>query len=98
MKIIKNLIRQKILNQIYNTKLYIIIYTFFHYYTYYKNLKENDPLELSMACVYLACKNQYFLIPMDKSIETYNKAKAERKDDLSGTKVRDFPQLKFTRS
>lgn len=43
-------------------------------------------LELRMACVYRTCKNQYFLIPMDKSIETYNKAKAERKDDLSGTK------------
>ena len=71
-------------------EIYGIAITFFHYYTYFKNLKEIDPLELSIACIYLACKNQYFLIPMDKVMEMYNKAKMERKDDLSGTKVPDF--------
>ena len=64
--------------------------TFFHYYTYFKSLKEIDPLELSVACVYLACKNQYILIPMDKVVEMFNKVKAERKDPIQSTKTPDF--------
>lgn len=64
--------------------------TLFHYYTYFKNLKEIDPLELSVACVYLACKNQYCLIPMDKVVEMYNKVKEIRKETISTNKVPDF--------
>lgn len=56
--------------------------TLFHYYTNIKSLRDIDPLELSVACVYLALKIQFFYIPMDQVTDMYNTIKKERNDTL----------------
>jgi hypothetical protein len=56
--------------------------TFFHYYTYYKSLREIDRVELSIGCVYLACKIQYIFIPMEEVGNIYRKIKNSPKEHL----------------
>lgn len=63
-----------------------IALTLFHYYTYFKSFREIDRLELSVACVYLACKIQFRQISTNIVLEWYNKAKAERKDITNNIK------------
>lgn len=49
--------------------------TLYHYYTYFKSLRDISPLELSVACIYLAKKIQFEHISLDEILIIYNKQK-----------------------
>lgn len=84
--------RKDLLEEIYSNITYLvalkqydheilgIAMTLFHYYTYIKSLREIDPIELSVACVYLALKIQFLYIPMDQVIDMYNAIKKDKND------------------
>lgn len=55
-----------------NHEIYGIAMTLYHYYTYFKMLREINPLELSVACIYLARKIQFEHISMEEVIKIYN--------------------------
>ena len=40
--------------------------TLFHYYTYFKSLRDFDRIELSLVCVFMACKSQFIYIPIEE--------------------------------
>lgn len=44
----------------------------FHYYTYYKSLKNIDRAELSITCVFLACKIRHGYIKLEELENLYN--------------------------
>jgi hypothetical protein len=62
----------------YNHEIYGIAMTLCHYYYYYKSFREFDRLELSVACVYVACKMKLILIPMEAVVDMYKKKKEEQ--------------------
>jgi hypothetical protein len=63
-----------------NHEIYGIAMTLYHYYTYFKMLREINPLELSVACIYLARKIQFEHISMEEVIKIYNIQKDKIKD------------------
>ena len=54
--------------------------TLYHYYTYFKSLRDISPLELSVACIYLAKKIQFEHISLDEILIIYNKKKKKLKE------------------
>ena len=53
--------------------------TLFHYYSYYKSLREYDRAEISVACVFLAAKIDYFFITIEDAVTLFNKIKSNTK-------------------
>ncbi len=52
--------------------------TLFHYYTFHKSFKEFDRCEISVACVFLACKIEYSFLKIEESNEEYIRIKRSK--------------------
>ena len=52
--------------------------TLFHYYTYYKSVREIDRAEVAVASVFLACKFEYTFLKVEEATEFYKKLKISK--------------------
>lgn len=59
-------------------EIFGVAMSLFHYYTYYKSLKEIDRAEISVACVFLACKIEYSFLKVEESNEIFFQLKTAK--------------------
>lgn len=61
-----------------NREIFGIAMTLFHYYTYFKSFKEFDRTEISVGCIYLASKIEWYFIPVQEALNIFNKLSANK--------------------
>jgi len=58
-----------------SNEIFGVAMTLFHYYSFYKSFKEFDRSEISVACVFLACKIEYSFLKVEDSNDEYFRLK-----------------------
>jgi hypothetical protein len=66
----------------YSDEIFGVAMTLFHYYSYFKSFRDFDRTEVSVACVFLACKIQYTFLKVEEAIDIFNRIK--RGSSISG--------------
>ena len=59
----------------YSDEIFGVAMTLFHYYSYFKSFRDFDRTEISVACVFLACKIQYTFLKVEEATDIFIRIK-----------------------
>jgi hypothetical protein len=59
----------------YSQEIFGVAMTLFHYYSYFKSFRDFDRSEISVACVFLACKIEYTFLKVEEATDIFHRIK-----------------------